>query len=166
MADTGTSTTDELSKTANDLLNRLTQRRSELAAEYRSRRRGRNVWQTFVIIATSASTAMAGYLAQDKLSFELRLTLAIIVAVAGALATIRDAWQVNEVLSEVQDRFQSVKSMITQLEGALIQAGRLEGPYKANALLPAIDIVRAQIGALDDPIGSVAKGPAPKPTPA
>jgi hypothetical protein len=101
---------------ARALANELAAERNRWGNTYRQLIVRRKIWQTVVVISTSVSTGLAGYLVNQETPFQWRLALAIIVAVAGAISAVRDAWQVNEATDNARDRYYEVKTLAGELE--------------------------------------------------
>jgi hypothetical protein len=107
---------NEWDQKARALATELATERNRWGNTYRKLIVRRKIWQTAVVISTSVSTGLAGYLVNQDTPFQWRLALAIIVAIAGAVSSVRDAWQVNEAADDARDRYSEVKALAAELE--------------------------------------------------
>jgi hypothetical protein len=118
----------KLSARAVAVRNQLNARKVEVGGQYHSLLRARKWWQTFVVLGAALSTGLAGYIANSSgpvegpVEIDLRLLLAVIVALAGAIAAVRDAWQVSENVDDARQRYVEIKELLSELEVSIYEA--------------------------------------------
>src|SRR5947207_13074840 len=144
-----------LRESAVEIQKQMREVRAKLGGNYRSLLRSRKLWQTLVVLATSLSTGLAGYLAQAGANATkddyLRLVLAVVVALTGAVAAVRDAWQVNEALDDAKERYSAVKLALLDLERATYEAdGLSRDEERLGKLGPAVRHAQARLEDLSD----------------
>ena len=129
--------------------------RLETGDKLRGLQKKQKIWQTCVVLSTSLSTGLAGYTAQEGLSISWRMVLAIVVAVSGAVAAVRDAWRVNQTLDETKERYAEIHALLSKLEEDLYEAeGKARPDEKLGLLRRAIRHAEAKLKNIgDDLIG-------------
>jgi len=156
---------ENLKSDSNQLQSRLKIEQTGMGDRYRKLLRHRKWWQTAVVLSTSLSTALAGYMAQQGIELSWRLILAVVVALTGAVAAVRDAWQVSEALEDAKERYTEVKSLLADLERARYTAeGRTRLEEQLGILGPVVRHIRARIDAISDDLTELpprASAPAP-----
>lgn len=146
---------------ANELRRKLRGMRGELAAQFRKRKFNQKIWQTVIVIAAALSTALASYQVADNTADQhgyLGLGLAIVVAITGVAAAIRDAWQVNESLEDARERYTECGRLLADVDKALFDfegANRQEDKYK---LPPFVRYVEKRVQDVDDDLVALATG--------
>jgi hypothetical protein len=146
-------------KKARDLAVELNAERSRWGAIYRKLILKRKIWQTAVVISTSISTGLAGYLVNQQTPFEWRLALAIIVAIAGAVSAVRDAWQINQAADDARDRYSEVKLLAADLEKVRFEVA---GQTRESDALPKLrGSVEHVLGQLQEIRDDLSDGPVP-----
>jgi hypothetical protein len=149
--------TDPLLQQAEALEIRIRDERTKLAARYRKLRGNRKFWQTAVVLSSSLSTGLAGYMAQQGIALSGRLVLAVVVAIAGAVAAIRDAWRVNEEADDAKERYAELRVLSFELSKAKYEAaGMIRPDDRAVKLAPVNAHVQSRLDDLADELAEIA----------
>jgi hypothetical protein len=136
---------------ADQLREELKNQRERIGRQFRQLHARRRWWQTFVVISTSISTGLAGYMAQQDIPIVGRFGLAVVVALSGAVAAIRDAWQVNEALDDAKGRYSEVRELAFELEKARYDAEGSAGEEdRLSKFGPAVRHVQTMLDNLSD----------------
>jgi hypothetical protein len=153
----------EWDQKADRLTAELREERNKWGRQFRSLIFRRKLWQTAVVISTSISTGLAGYLVNQNTPFEWRLALAIIVAIAGAVSAVRDAWQVNEAADDARDRYLEIKTLATELERVRFEvAGLTRESETLPRLRGSVEHVRSRLDEISDDLPTMPRKPLPK----
>ena len=153
---TPTPAKDPLIDEAEGLEQRIKSERASLASRYRKLRGHRKLWQTAVVLSSSLSTGLAGYMAQKDIALSWRLVLAVVVAIAGAVAAIRDAWRVNEDVDDAKERYAELRDLSFELSTAKYEAeGMSRSDDRAVKLAPVIKHVKTGLDNLSDELAEV-----------